>query len=184
MTDRSRTEDWVFSGLSIPSKVVVAKRSSPERLPPGGYVHLAGNEHALGVAQFLGQLALSRKALLRYEWQRGQLFEHWFRADRIEKLAANRCRLLLLLMNSKVLRADHLVAKVREMLDRAGDMKIQWILPFEEEAEDARLLRLVLPSLNVEALASHLVPVHRAETGAPSARGYAGWAGAVWSRIR
>ena len=181
---RFRTEDWVFSGLSVPRKVVLAKPSTAEKLSPGGYVHLVGNEHALGLAQFLGHLALGRKVSLRYEWQRGQLFEHWYRTERVEKLKKGGCRVLLLLLDSKIAKSEDLAAKLRELVERAGTMKVKWILPLEDDAEGANGLRLALPAVGIEALGSHLVPVHRAETGAPSARGYAGWAGAVWGWIR
>lgn len=181
---RFRTEDWVFSGLSVPRRVVLAKPSTANKLSPGGHVHLVGNEHALGVAQFLGHLALGKKVSLRYEWQRGQLFEHWYRADRVEKLRTAGCRLLLLFLDSELEKVEDLSAKLGELVERAASMKVKWILPLEDNAEGASGLRLALPKVGIETLASHLVPIHRAETGAPSARGYAGWAGAVWNWIR
>lgn len=181
---RSRTEDWVYSGLSVPAGVVVAKPKAAQKLAPGCHIHLVGNEHALGVAQFLGHLALGHKVSLRYEWQRGQLFEHWYKPERVEKLRAAGCRLLIMLCESNLSQPEQLAAKLRELLERAGPMAVRWVLPLDDDAEGAKALRLVLPVLDIEALGSHLVPVHRAQTGAPSARGYAAWAGAVWGWIR
>lgn len=182
---RHRTDDWVFSGLSMPRGVVVARPMTTEKRETGSsHVHLVGNEHAFGLAQFLGHLAIGAKLPFRYEWQRGQLFEHWYRADRVEKIKDSGCRMLLLLMDSKMSRHEDLAPKLRELLARAGTLKVRWILPLESNAEDSGALRLSLQATGIDSLASHLLPVHRSETGAPSARGYAGWAGAVWGWIK
>lgn len=179
---RSRTEDWVYAGLSVPSGVVIARPSQRHVLKPGGSVQLIGNEHAAGVGQFLGKLALGRKVSLRFEWQRGMLFEHWFRPEKVDQLLRRKPDVLVFLFDTKVTEPEPLVAKLRELLRAAKSVPVRWVLPLEDNPSSA--LRLALPAVGVEALRSYMLPVHRSQTGAPSARGYAGWAGAIWNWIR
>lgn len=179
---RARTADWVYSGLSVPERVVVARPSEKVRLEPGSVVSLVGDEHALGVAQFLGKIAVTRKVGLRFEWQRGQTFEHWFTPDKLERALARKPSLLLLLFDTKLKSPETLSDKAMELKRLCGMTPVRWILPFGSDASSP--LRLALASVGFGTLRSDDVPIHRSQTGAPSARGYAGWAGAIWGAIR
>lgn len=179
---RSRTEDWVYGGLSVPSGVVLARPAVTSSLKPGDAIQLVGNEHALGISRFLGKLALGKKVSLRLEWQRATPFEHWFRTEKLEKLLTHKPAALILLFDTKITSPETLAQKLRELVILAGPVPVRWILPLDDEVEG--LLRLALPAAHIDALRSYLLPIHRSQTGTPSARGYAGWAGALWNWIR
>jgi len=76
-----------------------------------------------------------------------------------------------------------LAKRLADFKKALGATMFRWILPFEPSAA-AQTLALSLPAADVLTFHSHLLEVHRSPTGAPSARGYAGWAGAVWKWIR
>jgi hypothetical protein len=158
-------------------------RSRPERLKPGSSVIVVGDECAGGLGPFLGQLAVGKKVNLRFEWQRGQPFEHWFSADRLERLLRRKPDAILFVFGTKATNPETLALKLREVRRLAGPTALRWVLPLSDGPE-TMALRLALAAEDFDVLHSEALDLHRSQTGAPSARGYAGWAGAIWAWMR
>lgn len=57
-----------------------------------------------------------------------------------------------------------------------------WIRPPDANA-GTKALRIVLRAARIPSFHSEAIHVHMSANGKPSARGYAGWAGALWRWI-
>ena len=170
--------DWAYSGLAHPSGVALARKHRHTALSSGSKVILVGDESASGLGPFLGKLAIERKVTLRFEWERGQPFEHWMDADRVEKLLAHRPTVILMAFGSK--HSADVAPKLAELVKLTRPVPVLWILPLKaDEVLSAALTRSTIKQFDSGAL-----DVHRSQTGGPSVRGYAGWAGAIWGWIR
>lgn len=184
MTDLSANEsfskrDWAYAGLSHPEGVAVARTQKGKRLVPGSKVVLIGDEHALGLGQFLGKLAVDRKVNLRFEWERGQPFENWMNADRVDAVLKHRPTTLLMAFGSKLKAPSDIQPRLEELGKCSKPLRILWVLPFEK-SDSSTALSLALAAANIPQFHSEDIDIHRSQTGALSVRGYAGWAGAVW----
>jgi hypothetical protein len=188
MNDLSANEsfskrDWAYAGLSHPGGIAVARKQKGDRLVPGSKMILVGDEHALGLGQFLGKLAIDRKVNLRFEWERSQPFENWMTADRVEAILKHRPTVLLMAFGSKLKSPEEMQPKLDELARLAKPVPVLWVLPFEK-SDAATALGLALAASKIAQFHSEDIDIHRSQTGAPSARGYAGWAGAVWGWMK
>lgn len=172
--------DWVYSGLAHPPGFALARGPSTFRLKPGSKILLVGDEHAAGLGQFLGKLALDARMNLRFEWERGQLFERWMIPHSVERALRYKPEMLLVSMPTRLLDPSELAPRLASMKHVAGNLTVKYVLPVSEN----QALSLALPAADIDAFHTQDVEIHRSPTGAPSARGYAGWAGAVWSWLR
>ena len=175
--------DWAYAGLSHPVGIAVARKQKGDRLQPGSKIVLVGDEHALGLGQFLGKLAVDRKVNLRFEWERSQPFENWMSADRVEAVLKHRPTVVLMAFGSKLKSPEEMQPKLDELVRLAKPVPVLWVLPFEK-SDAATSLGLALAASKIPQFHSEDIDVHRSQTGAPSARGYAGWAGAVWGWMK
>lgn len=172
--------DWVYAGLSHPSGFALARGPSRYLLKPGSKILLVGDEHAAGLGQFLGKLAIDSRMNLRFEWERGQLFERWMNPSAVEKALRYKPDLLLVAMPTKLAEPSEVAPRLLAMKRLTGNLTVRYVLPIGESSS----LSLALPVADIDAFHTDDVDIHRSPTGAPSARGYAGWAGAVWSWLR
>lgn len=180
----STKRGWVYAGLGYPEGVVLARRASDTpRLTPGSSFVMVGDEHASSLAQYLGRLANDSKVNLRYEWQRAQPFENWFTPDRAEKLLVRQPTLALFVFNSKSADPAEIQPRLKELKRYLGATPVCWVLPPTVDP-GALALALATGAEGIPAFHSESLELHRSPTGSPSARGYAGWAGAVWGWIR
>lgn len=175
--------DWVYAGISHPAKIVIARASASRKLAPGAKVVLVGDEHAAGIGQFLGRLCMDSKINCRFEWERGLALENWATADRIQKMKESKPSLVVASFNSKSTDPQVVALKLSDLLKRMGSIPLVWVLPLETGPQ-TNALTLALSSVGIPVFYSDSIEVHRSQTGAPSARGYAGWAGAIWGWIR
>lgn len=175
--------DWVYAGISHPAKIVIARASASRRLAPGAKVVLVGDEHAAGIGQFLGRLCMDSKVNCRFEWERGLALENWATADRIQKLKDSKPSLVVASFRPKSTDPQTVASKLKELLKIMGSVPVAWVLPLEK-SNQAETLAIALSAVGIPAFHSESIEVHRSQTGAPSARGYAGWAGAIWCWIR
>lgn len=175
--------DWAYAGLSHPKGVVLARPARKDALAPGNKVVLVGDESAANVGQFLGKLALDSKVNFRFEWERGQLLERWATPERMEKLLSFCPSLLLFMLPTKLTDVKAIEEKLLVIRQGAKQVAVRWVLPMVE-SDAARALACALAGANIKAMESEPLLFHRAETGALSARGSAGWAGAIWRWVR
>lgn len=175
------TRSWVFQGLATPKGVIVARKSKPRRLPVQSRVLLVGDERAAAIGQFLGKLALDHLVNFRFEWERQLVFERWYRPEKAEKIAASKANLLLLAMDSQGPK-DSFAQKLRDLKRLIGPVDLRWVLSTDPKRNE--LLRASLQELDVEAFDPSRLKLHASQTGAPSARSYAGLAGALWNVIK
>lgn len=175
--------DWVYAGLAHPARIVIARASTGRRLAPGAKVVLVGDEHAAGIGQFLGRLCMDSKVNCRFEWERSAVLENWATPDRLQKIRDSKPSLLVGSFRPKSADPQIVASKLKDVLKAMGAVPVVWVLPLERDPQ-ADALALALPSVGVPAFHSESIEVHRSQTGAPSARGYAGWAGAIWGWIR
>lgn len=183
METKHSTRDWVYAGLSVPRRTVVARKPRTQRLKPGDRVLVLGDEHAGAIGQFLGGFSVDAKVNLRFEWERGQAFERWLSASRIEKALIYRPALVVVVMGTSLTEPDHVQSRLESVQKASEGTELRWVLPCDK-SDQATSLSLALAAVGVSQFHSEEIEVHRSQTGAPSARGYAGWASAIWSWIR
>lgn len=184
LSTKARTEfskrDWVYSGLSHPAGVALARSHDRRRLSPGSKILVVGDEHAAAIGQFLGKLALDARMNLRFEWERGQLFERWAIASRLERSMTYRPDVVLVAMPTNVVDPSDLVDRLKSVKKACSTASVAYVLPLERNDT----LSLALPAADIDAFHTDEIEIHRSPTGSPSAKGYAGWAGAIWGWIR
>lgn len=183
VNDSFSKRDWAYAGISHPGGIAVARTPKGQRLAAGSKIVLVGDEHALGLGQFLGKLAVDRKVNLRFEWERSQPFENWMTSDRVDAVLKHRPAMLLLAFGSKLKTPAEIQPKLDELVRSAKSVPVWWVLPFEK-SDAAMSLSLALAAAQIAQFHSEDIDIHRSQTGAPSVRGYAGWAGAVWGWIK
>lgn len=175
--------DWVYAGISHPARIVIARAPTGRRLQPGNKVVVVGDEHAAGIGQFLGRLCMDAKVSCRFEWERSTPLEHWVSPDRVEKLKATKPSLVVAVFKPKSEDPQAIAEKIADFSRGLKKIPLVWVLP--PDATPSRdALAFALSAVGIPAFHSESIEIHRSPTGAPSARGYAGWAGAVWSWIR
>jgi hypothetical protein len=175
--------DWIYSGLAHPSNVILANRPRGSRLPAGTRILLAGDESAAGLGPFLGKLAVDSKVNLRFEWERAALAEHWLSVATAERLKKTNSSVVVASFTTKETDPASLSRRLREFKQSLNPSMLVWILPLVRNAS-SEALSMALPVADISAFHSDLLEVHRSPTGAPSARGYAGWAGSVWNWLK
>lgn len=175
--------DWVYGGLAHPPGVVLGQASTSKRLPPGSSLVVAGDQHAWGLSPFLEQLAEDGSVSYRSDAGQDEVcLEQW-----VGKLVAlGEAKPTMVLVSVAPCDVDAATAIVTELRDAAAALRatgttVVWVRP-PEEAQSA-VMRKLLADAKIPSFHSEAIDVHRAETGSPSARGYAGWAGAIWRWI-
>ncbi|NBT36052.1 MAG: hypothetical protein EBT03_11045 [Betaproteobacteria bacterium] len=183
MSTLEAKRDWVYRGLAHPANVILASAARGQRLKPGNKLLLIGNEHAGGIGPFLGKLAVDAKVNCRFEWDRTATLESWLSGDRVGSLLKHHPNLIVVVLGTRSSDPSEISSRLADVLRVTRHVPVCWVLPLEGGSQrDA--LSLALPAADIPALHSEALEVHRSQTGAPSARGYAGWAGAVWAWIR
>lgn len=175
--------DWIYAGLAHPSNVILANRPRGSRLPPGTKIVVAGDENAAGLGPFLGRLAVDSKLSLRFEWERGALAEHWLSAATAERVKKSKPSIVVATFPTKEGDPSLLSKRLLDFKRWLGSPMLVWVLPLAR-TNSSEALALALPVADIPAFHSDLLEVHRSPTGSPSARGYAGWAGAIWKWLK
>ena len=168
--------DWIYAGLAHPPGVLAHRRSAT-RLAAGSKLALIGDEHAAGMAPFLRQLAIDSGVGFRVEAETGACLERW--QDRFAALLESKPTMVLVSLGSCSPMAD-VLPLLRRMLaaaQRAGT-RLVWVRPPEEKA--AKSFRVLLRAARIPSFHSEAIALPCPIAGKPSARGYAGWAGALW----
>jgi hypothetical protein len=168
--------DWIYSGLAHPSGVM-ARRRRARRLVPGSRLALIGDEHAAGIAPFLRQLAVDGGLGFRVEAETGACLERW--QQRYDALLDTRPTMVLasLASCSPMTEVLPVLRRMAQAAERAGTALV-WVRPPDEKS--AKPFRVLLRAARIPSFHSEALKVPCPIAGKPSARGYAGWAGALW----
>lgn len=180
----AQKRDWVYAGLAHPANVILVRPRRAPRLKPGDKILLLGDEQAAAVGAFMGKLALESQVNLRFEWERQAQLETLATPRSAEKALKSQPTVVVALLRSKSDDPKQIASRVGEFKQALGNVPLFWVLPLGPETADSRALALALHAAGVPAFSSALLDVHRSQTGAPSARGFAGWAGAIWGWLR
>lgn len=180
----AQKRDWVYAGLAHPANVILVRPRRAPRLKPGDKVVLLGDEQAAAIGSFMGKLALEAKVNLRFEWERQARVETLATPRAAERLLKAQPTLVLCMLSSQSREPKQLAARIGEFKQALGKVPLFWVLPLGSETAEFQPLASALKAAQVPAFSSSRLDVHRSQTGAPSARGYAGWSGAIWGWIR
>lgn len=180
---QAQKRSWLYSAIAHPPSVIQAQAKKKRRLPPGSKLLLAGDEHAWALAPFL--ILLARDAGVAFAsclnkediatWAKKKLL-----AEATAKASPD---LTLVSLHVEVTRPSSVAALqqlVRE--GRPAGTTLVWLRPPRHD-DDVVRLRAVLDEMKVPSFHSDRLALPRGADGEPSARGYAGWAGALWQWI-
>lgn len=175
--------DWVYGGLAHPPGVVLGQASTSKRLPPGSTLIVAGDQHAWGLSPFLEQLAEDGSVSFKSDAGQDEVcLERW-----VEKLVAlGEAKPTMALVSVSACEVESATLIIPELRDAAASLRaagttVVWIRP--PELDLSTVMRKLLAEAKIPSFHSEAIDVHRSEAGSPSARGYAGWAGAIWRWI-
>ncbi len=140
---------------------------------------MAGDEHAWGLAPFLKRIADDAKVKTLVDVQpEGAELRAWTKSGRLGGIVGRTHPTITLLSLPVGSSAE---ADLAELRNQAESATLVWIRPPERQASTPRLRRVLdaakIPSFHSEALS---IPLAGA---AVTARGYAGWAAALWRWI-
>jgi|GEM_PF-5237262 len=175
--------DWAYAGISHPAGVVLARPPKQPNLKPGNKVILVGDELAACVGPFLGKLAIESNVNFRFEWERGMLLERWASPERMERIVARCPSVLVFALSTALKETPAIETKLQIVRAHAKGVPLRWVMPLVD-TDTTRALACALAGASIPAFESNKVDIHRSQTGAPSARGCAGLAGAIWGAIR
>lgn len=180
---QAQKRSWLYSGIAHP-RVVQAQAKKKRRLPPGSRILLAGDEHAWALEPFLRLLARDAdvsldKCVHQYS------IEAWAEKKLLAKaMGTVPPNLVLVSLYAEVTIPSALAAIQQLVRDgRPVGVTLVWLRPPELYDGGVLRLRAVLDGLKVPSFHSEFLDLHRGQDGSPSARGYAGWAGALWQWI-
>lgn len=175
--------DWIYGGISHPRGVILARKTPVRRLVPGSTLAVVGDEHVAGLAPVLRQLASSSGVGLVIDIEPGTCFERWYSPGRLSKVLAARPAIVLVSLGicSATGPLMPLLRSLAAEVYQAG-AGLAWIRPPENVAA-TKSLRVLLRAARIPSFHSETLEVARSVGDKPSARGYAGWSGALWRWI-
>jgi hypothetical protein len=157
---RLRHRRWVYEGLDIPEGMALVRRESPKKRPPPPQLLVVGDEVAQAVGPPLTRLARDAGVAILVQGRPGLPAESWLEQGWIVS-AVGRCLpdlLLLAFMSGQD-------PDTMDKLAVAAGCPALWLSPDPAEATKV------------------VTPVHlpaAPDTMAPTALGYAAWAGRAW----
>ena len=179
---QAQKRSWIYSGIAHPPSVVLAQAKKRRRLPAGSRLLLAGDGYAWGLAPFLGLLARDAHVIYSTYLNQGSI-ESWDQEKLLATAVAPGFDMVLLSLDldpSKPQERASLTKLVRD--GRPAGVTLVWLRP-PRKAESVAHLRAALDAMKVPSFHSEALVLPRGLDGEPSARGYAGWAGALWQWI-
>lgn len=182
---------WLYGGLAHPPSVVLARRDPQrnkaavrKRLPPGSTLLLAGDRYAWGLSPFLGQLC--RDTNVRYvdDVDDDATIESWAKGRLSARVQAEQPHMVMVSLGPRGVVDDKLVTTIAVIAAdaRSKGATLVWLRP-PDKGDASRPFRLLLDEKKIPSFHSEALALPRGLDGDPSARGYAGWAGALWRWI-
>jgi lysophospholipase L1-like esterase len=194
---------WLYAGLLLMAGVGVIKLSTGPRLRPGLRVLLIGDSLAVGMAPHFQALAKEAKVQFQSLALQGTRIDQWAQSAKLkEKLQTFRPELVLISLgtNDEYLTGDA-VARQRPYLEQLLNLFQQYTLDGEYHVGPEWVVWIGPPTL--PKATNGIVGMIRDAAGGlltrfyyypsdrlqiprgpdkihPTARGYAGWAGAIW----
>jgi len=198
------SKQWIYAGLALVAGIGVVKLIGGPRIRRGMRVLLVGDSLAVGMAPYFGALAKEAGVEFKSLATSGTTIEQWSKSAELANLLnAFQPQMVLVSLgtNDSVSKAAGVVERTRVALDRlltlltgwkradgaTGPENVVWIgppkLPVNLNPEIAKMLQdaagLVAPRFSYYH--SERLDLPRGPDGLhPTARGYAGWAGAIW----
>ena len=179
---------WLYGGLAHPPGIVLvrpAKVPLRKRLPPRSTLLVAGDRHAWGLSPFLRELCRGTEVTFRTALRTATIEDcarlHCLKSD-VERLRPN------MVVVSLPPKGDVSDALLEPLETLARDVRrfgatFVWLRP-PERNDDSRPFRLLLDQAKIPSFHSEALEIPRGPDGKePTARGYAGWAGALWRWI-
>jgi hypothetical protein len=143
---------------------------------------LAGDDHAWALAPFVRRLCLDSSVEPFVVLQRdGATITSWATSGKLGAAVDNARPDLVLLSLPSAAAVEAHVSMLAAQARRHGGTFV-WIRS-PDRGKLARPFRLQLDAAKVPSFHSEALDIHRGADGQPSARGYAGWAGALWRWI-
>lgn len=177
--------DWIYGGISHPAGVVVARSGRRTiRLRPNSKLLVLGDEHALGLAPSLHHLSRAVGVSLAVDAEPGAHIERWLTPERIAKVKASQPTVVLVSLGMRGPAATlmPILSGMSGALRGVGST-VLWLRPPDAASPATKALRVLLRAACIPSFHSECTDVHLSVTGRPSARGYAGWSGAIWRWI-
>lgn len=187
-TVQPQKRSWIYGGLAHQPNVVLArpKGSVRQRLPPGSSLLVAGDEHAWGLAPFLRQLGTGGRVDVFMDIDKdGATVADWAKRPRLGALVVDKKPDIVLLSLPYPLKGAALEPNLRELREQVvkHGATLVWVRPPHRD-DATKPLRLALDRAKIPSFHSESLVIHRGpDLKQPTARGYAGWAGALWRWI-
>jgi len=183
---QTQKRSWIYSGLAHPPGVVLAHpERARHRLLPGATLLLCGDEHAWGLGPFLGHLCRDGGVAFRSRAHRCTL-EDWADSAGLRAAVAElEPTVVVMSLGLSGPPTEQTAAAVREVAAAARPCRgtLVWLRPPERSDATVRM-RQQLSLAKVPSFHSEALELPRGPDGKlPTARGYAGWAGALWRWI-
>jgi hypothetical protein len=179
---QAQKRSWLYSGIAHPPSIVLAQTRKRKRLPAGSRLLLAGDEHAWGLAPFLGLLARDADVSFSTCLHQGT-GEHWVREKLLSSAVAPGFDMVLVSLDVNTERPSERAALAQLVSSgRPAGVTLVWLRQ-PSLSDNVAELRSALDALKVPSFHSEALALPRGPDGQPSARGYAGWAGALWQWI-
>jgi lysophospholipase L1-like esterase len=193
---------WLYAGLLLMAGVGVIKLSTGPRLRPGLRVLLIGDSLAVGMAPHFQALAKEGKVQFESLALSGSRIDQWAQSAKLqEKLKAFRPELVLISLgtNDEYMQGADIVARQRAYLEQLlakfqqytldGDGAPEWVVwigPPSLPKVSNGIVAMIRDGAGGLLPRYYYYPSDRLEIPRgpdkihPTARGYAGWAGAIW----
>lgn len=183
---QTQKRSWIYGGLAHPRGVVLARPVvRARRLAPGSRLLLGGDEHAWGLGPFLAGLCRDGEVTFRCRAHRCTL-EDWADTEGLRKAVAElEPTVVVVSLGPTEPPSAATAATVGDVAAAARSCggTLVWLRPPERNQLSRpfrqQLAQAKVPSFHSEALVLPCGPDERT----PTARGYAGWAGALWRWI-
>jgi len=176
MTPTSATgkRDWVYTGLLHARGVVLARSGASTNLRPGATILLSGDGHAAALLPFVRQLAVGAGVTVEFVPALGV---DSFRSP--GSLLKQPAVIAVSMPMPRATVADAVVLREMNERFRLLGSRLVWLRP-PLMPQEIQPMRVLLRAAGIRSFPTETVTIHRAPSGGPSARGYAGWAGAFW----
>ena len=183
---QTQKRSWIYGGLAHPAGLVLAAPTVvSRRLGPGARLLLCGDEHAWGMSPFLGHLCRDGEVEFRCRAHRSTI-EDWADTAGLRQAVDDFEPTVVAVSLGPTALPDLVsAATVRSIAQAARSRRsaLVWVRPPDRSAV-SRPFMLQLNECKVPSFHSEALNLPRGPDAAkPTARGYAGWAGALWRWI-
>ena len=183
---QTQKRSWIYGGLAHPPGMVLA-RAAPRgrRLAPGATMLLTGDAHAWGLSPFLSHLCRDGEVTFIERAHRCTLEDWVDTAGLRQAVAEAKPTVVVISLGPTKPLCPASCAAIGEIAAAARHRggTLVWLRP-PQTGPLSRPFRLELSRAKVPSFHSEALRLPRGpDEKTPTARGYAGWAGALWRWI-